>query len=156
MMDIEKRDKGIVFLSMLIGIVSLCVLIFDFACSAIEIDSMMEKSNYIDDDRLYSDRSTYKILIGGKEYRVSKSVYEKLPNETKGIFLVSGFSDYVYNIKSENKQFRSIDFRLIFISLIPFFILLHFFITGSLFSGWMVAGISLFWFSECLSVMLFN
>lgn len=155
-MDSFKKDKGIILISIILGIISLVTIYIDVALLIKSSDVDMRKDIIEKDEGFYSDDSLFFIMINKERFRISKGVYEDIPENITGHVYFSGLSNYIYKIDSNDVSYRSLDVRLLTSSIFLFVLLLYFYINGSIFSGWGLAAVSLYWFSSLFSILFFN
>lgn len=155
-MDSFKKDKGIILISIILGIISLVTIYIDVGVLIKSSDVHMRKDIIEKDEGFYSDNSLFFIMINKERFRISKGVYEDIPESMTGYVYFSGLSNYIYKIDSNDVSYRSLDVRLLTSSIFLFVLLLYFYINGSIFSGWGLAAVSLYWFSSLFSILFFN
>lgn len=155
-MDSFKKDKGIILISIILGIISLVTIYIDVGVLIKSSDVHMRKDIIEKDEGFYSDDSLFFIMINKERFRISKGVYEDIPESMTGYVYFSGLSNYIYKIDSNDVSYRSLDVRLLTSSIFLFVLLLYFYINGSIFSGWGLAAVSLYWFSSLFSILFFN
>jgi len=153
----QANDDGkIIWIALALGLIAMVFCLFDYFSNSRVLESDFVKADEVVGGGITTDRDEFYILIADKEYRTGRGVYSELPSEGRAVFLLSDFSNYIYQVEYSGTQYNSIQHWLMGLVLLILIVSGIFYFLGSAIFGWVLGGTGVYFLSVFISIFIFN